>query len=76
MVLGLLLRRWLLPLGDHDHLRLRGLRLAHSRMLGLAVVGPFLFDFALGRDGLLMILSLVRDLVDLIAAVGSVSGCG
>lgn len=74
MVLGLLLHRWLLPLGDDDHLRLRGLRLAHSRMLGLAVV--FLFGFALGRDGLLMILSLVRGLVDLIAAGGSVSGYG
>lgn len=71
LLVGLL--RLLLPLSEHNHLRLRGLLLAHSRVLRPGVVGPFRFDFALRRDRWLMVLSLARDLVDVKAAVGSVS---
>lgn len=74
MVLLLLLL--LLRLGDHDHLRLRGLLLTHSRVLRLGVVGPFLLDWSWGRHGLLLVLALAGYLVDVIAAEGSVSRRG
>lgn len=67
----------LLRLGDHDHLRLRELLLTHSRVLLLiAVVGPFLLDWTLRWDGLLLVLPLAGYLIDVIAAVGSVSRFG